>query len=136
MSNQETKPYGKGDSSFRAAGGESGVKRLTEDFYQAMQELPQARQILDMHKDVGDSTEKLALFLNAWLGGPIPDREHWKNTPLPLSHKHLAIGPKERDAWMDCMRAAVEKQDWESSFKEYFLTQIYKPARILRNRDE
>ena len=136
MSDQNTPPYGKGDTSYIAAGSEEGVRQLAKDFYQAMQTLQQAQKVLEMHpEDLELSAEKLALFLCAYLGGPKLYEERWGNLPLPISHKHLAIGPNERDAWMDCMRAAVEKQDWETSFKDYFLAQIYKPARILRNRD-
>lgn len=136
MSEQNTQPYAKGDSSYIAAGGEEGVMRLANDFYEAMQELPQAKKILEMHReDIGLTIEKLGLFLGAYLGGPNLYKDRFDNTPLPISHKHLAIGPNERDAWMDCMRAAVEKQNWKDDFKEYFLMQIYKPARILRNRD-
>ena len=37
--------YGVGDASYRAAGGIEGLRRLVEDFYRCMDELPEAAAV-------------------------------------------------------------------------------------------
>jgi len=37
---EDNRAYGEGDKSFLTAGGETGLKKLADDFYQAMQTMP------------------------------------------------------------------------------------------------
>lgn len=37
-------PYGIGDASYQAAGGEAGIRTLVDDFYDAMARLPEAEK--------------------------------------------------------------------------------------------
>ena len=137
MSDKDVPPYGTGDTSFQNAGGEEGLRRLVDRFYDAMATLPEARTIFKMHpKDIEVSKDKLALFLCGWLGGPKLFREKYGPIRIPIAHKHLPIGPKERDAWMQCMKIAVSEQThWREDFQSYFLREIYVPAERSRNRD-
>ena len=41
--------YGVGDASYRAAGGIEGLRRLVDDFYRCMDELPEAAAVRAMH---------------------------------------------------------------------------------------
>lgn len=128
--------YGDGDASFQAAGGEPGIRRLVEDFYAAMGELPQARKILEMHPtDLSVSIDKLARFLCGWLGGPKLFREKYGPIRIPVAHRHLQIGVAERDAWLDCMREALKKQPFADDFKAYLIEQLFVPAERSRNQD-
>ncbi|WP_375055577.1 group II truncated hemoglobin [Zobellella sp. DQSA1] len=128
--------YGQGDSSFRAAGGEAGLRRLAEAFYAAMVRRPDAAIILAMHPtDLAESTDKLARFLCGWLGGPPRYREKYGPISIPRAHTHLAIGPAERDAWLACMAEALERQDYAEDFKQYLLHALRVPAERCRTRD-
>ena len=110
------------------------MRKLADDFYRAMADLAHAKKILDMHPENIDlSSEKLALFLCGWLGGPRLFREKWGPIAIPTAHKHLSISEKESDAWLDCMQVAVEKQNWKQDFKKYFLEQIRRPALMVKN---
>ena len=61
---QQQPKYGDGDASFRAAGGVVGLRTLVNDFYDIMEELPEAREIRDMHPtDLTVSRDKLSRFL-------------------------------------------------------------------------
>ena len=127
--------YGKGDSSYIAAGEREGIFRLVEDFYHAMDTLPEAKRIRDMHKeDISEVKDKLALFLCMWLNGPRWYTEKYGSIAIPRAHHHLDIGPEDRDAWLLCMKTALEKQDYAEDFKEYLLTQLYRPANFCRTR--
>lgn len=133
---QQAPRYGEGDASFRAAGGELGIRRLVDDFYDAMATLPEAQIILAMHSDdLSESRDKLARFLCGWLGGPKLFSAKYGPIRIPVAHRHLAIGPAERDAWLSCMAAALEKHDYNEDFKRYLLEQLLVPAERSRNRD-
>ena len=125
--------YGDGDASFQAAGGEEGLRRLADDFYDEMQRAPEARHILRMHpRDLTVSRDKLARFLCGWLGGPHRYRERYGPIKLPRAHKHLRIGAPERDAWLLCMERAIERQPFAAAFKRYLLEQLGVPAERIR----
>ena len=121
--------YGTGDTSFLAAGGEAGILRLVEAFYQAMSDEPQAQTIRAMHADdLTISIDKLARFLCGWTGGPKRYAEKYGGMALPPAHAHLPIGEAEKDAWLMCMQRALQRQDYAADFKDYMLVQLAVPA--------
>ncbi len=132
----KTSSYGQGEASFEAAGGFDGIKQLVDAFYDAMETLPQARTIRDMHSaDLTESRDKLTRFLTGWLGGPKLFSEKYGPIRIPVAHRHLDIGPAERDAWLACMQVAVDAQPYQQNFRNYLMTQLYVPAERSRNRD-
>lgn len=121
------------DASYVAAGGEQGLSRLVDAFYDYMDVLPEAATIRAMHEpDLALSREKLKVFLSAWLGGPNVYRERFGPIAIPRVHSHLAIDVPERDAWLLCMARAVSDQPWAVEFKTYFMQAISVPAERVR----
>ena len=49
-STNEEFSYGVGDSSYKAAGEQTGLRKLCTDFYTLMDTLPEAKLIREMHK--------------------------------------------------------------------------------------
>jgi len=127
--------FGVGDASFRAAGGERGLSALVDRFYAEMDTLPEAAHIRSMHKaDLADVKDKLARFLCGWLGGPRRYQEKYGPISIPGVHAALAIGSAEREAWLECMRRAVDAQPWSATFKTYLMQQFAVPAGRVQNR--
>lgn len=127
--------YGVGDASFRAAGGEAGLRRLVDDFYEAMERLPAAAAIRAMHPtDLTSSRDKLARFLCGWLNGPKLYQEKYGSISIPGVHAHLAVDAAARDAWLACMADALARQPWAEDFRQYLLRQLSVPAERVRNR--
>jgi hemoglobin len=127
MSN--TPLYGFSDTSFQAAGGIVGIRKLVDDFYLEMDSLSEAAVIRKMHKtDLTESRDKLTLFLCSWMGGPRNYQEKYGSINIPRSHAHLPIGEAERDAWLLCMERAIAKQDYSPEFSTYLLAQLRIPA--------
>lgn len=127
MSN--TPMYGFSDTSFKAAGGLEGIRKLVDDFYHEMDVLPEAAIIRAMHKpDLDESRDKLTLFLCGWLGGPRLYHEKYGSINIPKSHMHFPIGEAERDAWLLCMERAIAKQNFAPDFSIYLLNQLRIPA--------
>jgi hemoglobin len=121
--------YGFSDASFKAAGGEAGIRKLVDDFYHFMDELPEAAVIRAMHKiDLTSSRDKLTLFLCGWMGGPKLYHEKYGSINIPRDHAHLSIGESERDAWLTCMQKAIAQQNYTPEFADYLLSQLRIPA--------
>ena len=128
--------YGVGDASYQAAGGEAGIRKLVDAFYDAMERLPEAAKIRKMHPaDLTVSRDKLTLFLCGWLNGPALYTQKYGPIRIPQVHSHLEIGRSERDAWLRCMQEALKTQPYAAAFKEYLLEQLYVPAERSRNRE-
>ncbi|MEI2773231.1 MAG: group II truncated hemoglobin [Candidatus Competibacter sp.] len=135
LENKDRPPYGTGDASYRAAGGEAGIRKLVDDFYDAMNRLPGASKIRAMHPaDLTISRDKLARFLCGWLGGPSLYAERYGSINIPQAHRRFAIGSSERDAWLSCMAEALKNQPYAEEFKQYLLEQLYIPAERSRNK--
>lgn len=121
--------YGFSDTSFKAAGEEAGIRKLVDDFYRFMEELPEAKIIREMHKpDLTSSRDKLTLFLCGWMGGPKFYHDKYGSINIPRDHSHLPIGEAERDAWLLCMERAIALQPYSPEFGQYLLTQLRIPA--------
>ena len=135
MIQQLNSTYGKGDSSFRAAGGESGIRALVHAFYDLMGSDSRFSPIHDMHPDdLTVSRDKLATFLCGWLGGPRTYQQKYGSIGIPAVHQHLAITNDERDQWLSCMQEAVNQQPFAEDFKEYLMLQLALPAQAIVNR--
>lgn len=125
--------YGFADTSFKAAGGREGVRRLVDRFYDLMDTLPAAATIRAMHPaDLRVSRDKLTVFLCGWLGGPREYASRYGPISIPGVHQHLSIDVAERDAWLACMRLAIDEQPYEPTFKTYLLAQLSIPAERVR----
>jgi hemoglobin len=49
-----------------------------------------------------------------------------------MAHMHLDIGELERDAWLQCMQQAADKQPYPEAFRCYLLSQLFIPAERVR----
>ncbi|GEK47417.1 hypothetical protein HPA02_17000 [Bisbaumannia pacifica] len=127
--------YGVGDATLQALGGEAAVAELVCRFYAAMERLPEARRIRAMHPDsLAESRDKLTTFLIGWMGGPRRYRERFGPIAIPAAHRHLDIGPAERDAWLSCMAVALAEMAVAEPLRHYLLTQLRHPAEMCRSR--
>ena len=125
--------YGDGDSTFRACGGEAGIRRLVVAFYAQMDALPEARRIRALHSpDLTLTTEKLTCFLCGWMGGPRRYDQLYGPIQIPIFHQHLPIGEAERDAWLSCMAQALDEQPYPDELKRYLLRELFVPAERVR----
>lgn len=121
--------YGAKDASFQAAGGADGITQLVDDFYQFMDDLPEAKVIREMHQqDLTVVKDKLVRFLCSWLGGPRLYHEKYGSISIPGVHMPFAIGADERDVWLLCMQKAVARQPYEPDFADYLNAQFRIPA--------
>ncbi|WP_082955367.1 group II truncated hemoglobin [Tepidimonas fonticaldi] len=94
-----------------ARGGDAAVRRLVDRFYDLMDELPEAYAVRKLHPDSLDGArQSLFEFLSGWLGGPPLYVQKHGHPRLRMRHLPYAIGPRERDQWMLCMRLALAEE--------------------------
>jgi hemoglobin len=98
------------DSVYARLGGEAAVRALVERFYALMDQRPDAQDLRRLHPDLERAADSLFKYLSGWFGGPplyVQERGHPR---LRMRHMPFAIGPRERDQWLLCMRQALAEQ--------------------------
>lgn len=137
MSETGFPPFGTADASFRAAGGEPGIVRLVNVFYQLMENQDGAACVRRLYPDdLSEPRRRLAAFLCGWLGGPRRYAETYGSINIPRFHVRWQVGNAEREAWLDCMARAIAKQPYSAEFASYLLAQLRIPARRITDAQQ
>lgn len=124
----EARPYD-------AVGGEAGVRRLVDRFYDLMDAVPQFARIRALHPaDLTGSRDKLAAFLSGYLGGPPVYQARYGHPMLRARHLPFAIGEEERDQWMACMMLAMEDVGLDTALRDALTEAFFRTADWMRNR--
>jgi hemoglobin len=119
---------------FDLIGGQPVVDRLVEAFYRRMDTLPEAKELRAMHRpDLTSTIEVLQRYLGEWLGGPPLYSRERGHPRLRMRHIKFRIGSSERDAWMLCMRGALEETIKDASVREQIEQPLAKLADWVRN---
>jgi hemoglobin len=105
---------------YEAAGGEPTFRLLVERFYAGVAEDPILRPLYP-EEDLANAEERLRLFLIQYWGGPTTYDDLRGHPRLRMRHAPFAIGPREREAWLARMTAAVESLDLPRGVRDAFL---------------
>ena len=124
--------YGDGDTTYRALGGEQGIRRLVDQFYDIMSTEAAYKKIFSWHPDQASSRDKLARFLCGWSGGPRLYQEKYGSISIPRVHQHLPITETERDQWIACMTEALDAMEYPEALRQYLIEQLSIPAELVR----
>ncbi|MDR3419572.1 MAG: group II truncated hemoglobin [Nevskia sp.] len=121
---------------YQLLGGEAGIRRLADEFYEAMDRLPEAAAIRAMHAgDLAPIKQKLFEYLSGWLGGPHLYVARYGSFCLMGPHARYAIGPAERDQWLLCMREALRRVEAPPEVVQMLEKPLARFADALRTRD-
>jgi hemoglobin len=130
MSDVETKL-----TPFARIGGAVTIDRLVEAFYQRMDRLTEAGTIRAMHpQDLGSTKNVLKRYLGEWLGGPKLYSAERGHPRLRQRHMGFRIGEMERDAWLLCMRGALEEHVADAGARQEVDAAMTKLADWMRNQ--
>ncbi|MFA5952155.1 MAG: group II truncated hemoglobin [Hyphomicrobium sp.] len=122
-------------SMFERIGGAVVIDRLVEAFYARMDTLPEATTIRAMHAtDLGPTKNVLKRYLTEWTGGPKLYSVEKGHPRLRQRHMGFPIGEAERDAWLLCMRGALEVSIADDSAREEIYATLAKLADWMRNK--
>ncbi len=122
-------------SLYAAAGKETGIRQLVDEFYDNMMHDARFASLVAMHNhNLLSIRERMTRFLCRWLGGVQYDQDESRS--LPDMHRHLTIGLQERDLWLLCMAETIGRQPWPASLKNQLFQRLAIPADIIRQRCE
>lgn len=120
---------------FRRIGGAAGVDRLIEAFYERMDSLPEARSIRALHADdLAATKEVLKRYIGEWTGGPALYSQERGHPRLRQRHLRFKIGEAERDAWLTCMRGALDEAVDDLALRNELFGSFTKLADWMRNQ--
>ena len=127
-----------GQTVYEAIGGEGGVRKLVDCFYELMETLPEGQAARAIHPaDLSDSKQKLFEYFSGWLGGPQLFVERRGPPMLRARHLHAPIAAPEIESWLFCfMRAWREVVGNRPEIDELVLPQIHSLARHMRNKED
>ena len=94
---------------YDAVGGHPTFVALVRRFYEGVARDQPLRDLYP-EEDLGPAEERLRGFLEQYWGGPTTYSEERGHPRLRMRHAPFPIGPFERDAWLRCMRVAVDEQ--------------------------
>lgn len=120
---------------FEAIGGAPTIDRLVELFYARMDSLPEAAGIRALHApDLGPVKDVLKRYLGEWLGGPPLYSAERGHPRLRQRHLGFPIGEAQRDAWLLCMRGALDETITDARVREAIYERMADLADWMRNR--
>jgi hemoglobin len=96
-------------SFFERIGGQEGCRRLTDAFYARVLRDPRLSALFP--RDPAHASEHLALFIAELVGGPELYSLARGRPRMRRRHRAFAIGPREAEAWLEHMRAALDEVD-------------------------
>ena len=122
-------------TAFERLGGEAPVRALVDRFYDLMDLEPSYAELRAVHGATLDNArDKLFWFLCGWLGGPQHYVERFGHPRLRARHLPFAIGIRERDQWLACMRQAMQEQGVESALADRLAEAFFNTADWMRNK--
>jgi len=119
---------------FEWVGGEASVRALVDRFYDLMDLEPAYRELRVVHgSTLDEARDKLFWFLCGWLGGPGYYEERFGHPRLRMRHMPFAIGIRERDQWLACMRQAMQEMALDPVLIARLDESFFKTADWMRN---
>jgi hemoglobin len=114
------------------------VRRLARRFYARMaSDEPALAKLhqLDAEGKVAEVTqERFSLFLVEWLGGPALYSPEFGHPRLRMRHAHVPIDASMRDAWVRCMKHAMDDVGVTGDVRRFLDARFLEVADFLRNR--
>lgn len=124
-------------SPYQLLGGDSGIRRLVDRFYDLMDSAPEAVNVRALHAaSLKASRDKLYLYLSYWTGGPPTYVEQRGHPRLRARHLPFAIGSRERDEWLWCMDRALDEHEMPHELRDQLRERLRTLADHMRNQPE
>ena len=116
-------------------GGEPFFSDLVSQFYARVATNEILRPMYPA-RDMEGAARRLKMFLEQYWGGPTTYSEERGHPRLRMRHAGFHIGPAARDAWLSCMREAVEGMNMEAQAQEKLWRYLEGAAEHLLNSFE
>lgn len=134
MSDSETEPT----TPYAELGGRDAVYALAQAFYDAMErtepELTAQHRLAAAGSIHPEVRERFSLFLVGWLGGPQDYVAQHGHPRLRMRHARVSVDERMRDAWLRCMRAALDERGVGGNLREFLDQRFAEVADFMRNQ--
>ncbi|MFM6842051.1 MAG: globin [Candidatus Planktophila sp.] len=120
---------------YQLFGGEPFFSDLVSQFYARVATNEILRPMYPA-RDMEGAAQRLKMFLEQYWGGPTTYSEERGHPRLRMRHAGFHIGPAAKDAWLTCMREAVEGMDMEAQAQEKLWHYLEGAAEHLLNSFE
>ncbi len=117
---------------YEQVGGEETFHRIVARFYEEVAKDELLRPLYP-EEDLGPAEERLRLFLMQYWGGPHTYSDRRGHPRLRMRHAPFKIGPAERDAWLRCMRIAVDKAQLDAEHRDQLWQYLEMAAQSMVN---
>jgi hemoglobin len=128
---------GLGPTPYELIGGREPVLRLAARFYEVMERDEPALAAVHAQAPGGGIDpgvkERFGLFLVGWLGGPQDYMAQHGHPRLRMRHAHVPVNEAMRDAWVRCMRRAMDENGVRGPVRGYLDQRFAEVADFLRN---
>lgn len=101
---------------YDAVGGEETFRRIVARFYELVAKDEILRPLYP-DEDLAPAEERLRLFLMQYWGGPHTYSDQRGHPRLRMRHAPFEVGPVQRDAWLRCMRVAVDEVEMGEAYR-------------------
>ncbi|MFD0922901.1 globin [Saccharopolyspora rosea] len=117
---------------YEQVGGEETFHRIVARFYEEVAKDELLRPLYP-EEDLGPAEERLRLFLMQYWGGPHTYSDRRGHPRLRMRHAPFKIGPAERDAWLRCMRIAVDEAQLDAEHRDQLWQYLEMAAQSMVN---
>jgi hemoglobin len=111
--------------------GEALLHRLVDTFYGLVGKNPDLSPLFP--NDLSEIARKQKQFLTQYLGGPALYTEEHGHPMMRARHLPFAVTPKRAEAWLSCMRQAMDKVGLEGPIRDEFYSRLFLTAQHMIN---
>lgn len=121
-------------SPYDRIGGAETIARLVDAFYPRVKRDPDLAPIFP--EDITPVRDKQYLFLTQFLGGPPLYSQEYGHPMLRARHMPHPVTPRRAEAWLRCMRAAMDEIGLAGEARDYIFERLTLTARHMINRPD
>lgn len=119
---------------YEAIGGLETIEKIVDAFYKRVAEHPLLIPIFP--EDLTETAHKQKLFLTQFFGGPRLYEAERGHPMLRRRHLPFPITPSRRDAWLECMEAALVEAGVEEPYRAVMFEKMTLTANHMMNTPE
>jgi len=124
-----------GGNFYEQVGGRATFERLVREFYRGVATDPVLAPMYP-ETDHEGAIQRLTGFLEQYWGGPTAYSEQRGQPRLRMRHAHVAVDASMRDAWVRCMRRAMDDCGVAGPVRVFLEQRFAEVADFLRNVPE
>ncbi|MEO3945409.1 globin [Gorillibacterium sp. CAU 1737] len=119
---------------YERMGGATAIRRLVEAFYPRVVAHPLLAPLFP--EDIGPVMDKQEQFLTQFFGGPPRYTMEHGHPMMRARHLAFPITPARADAWLACMREALEDTVEEEALRDVLWERLRNTAYFFINRED